>query len=106
MRERKEKHDDDWVVLLYDNLSAQLMPEMKEIFGNGHVLLIYFPPNITEMVQSIDVGYGRSLLSAIGRDLDKWLMNGGNLLRWEGKMTATERQVLVTHLEARANDYI
>ena len=61
---------------------------------------------MTEMVQPIDAGYGRSLRAAIGRELDNWLMNGDNLLKWEGKMTAMERRILVTHLVARANSYM
>ena len=61
---------------------------------------------MTEMVQPIDAGYGRSLRAAIGRQLDNWLMNGENLLKWEGKMTAMERRILVTHLVARANSYM
>ena len=35
-----------------------------------------------------------------------WLMNGENLLKWEGKMTAMERRMLVTHLVARAQEYM
>ena len=71
VREKQEKHGDDWVGGFCDNLSEHLLPEVKEIFGNGHVLLIYFPPNMTEMVQSIDAGYGWLLRSAIGREIDK-----------------------------------
>lgn len=103
---KKKKHGDDWIVLFCDNLSAHLAPEVKEIFGSNQVLLWFFPPNMTEMVQPIDAGYGRSLRAAIGRQLDNWLMNGENLLKWEGKMTAMERRILVTHLVARANSYM
>ena len=103
---KKKKHGDDWIVLFCDNLSAHLAPEVKEIFGSNQVLLWFFPPNMTEMVQPIDAGYGRSLRAVIGRQLDNWLMNGGNLLKWEGKMTAMERRILVTHLVARANSYM
>jgi len=69
------------VVLYADNLSAHLLPEVKRIFGEGQVLLIYFPSSMTEMVQPIDAGHGRSLRSAIGRELDAWLMDGQNLLK-------------------------
>ena len=61
---------------------------------------------MTEMVQPIDAGYGRSLRCAIGRELDAWLMDAANLIKWEGKMTAMERRVLVTHLIGRAQDYM
>ena len=43
---------------------------------------------------------------AIGRELDSWLMDATNLLKWEGKMTAMERRILVTHLVARAQEYM
>ena len=33
-------------------------------------------------------------------------MNGENLLKWEGKMTAMERHILVTHLVTRAQEYM
>ena len=91
VREKLDKHGDDWVVLYADNLSAHLLPEVKTIFGTNHVLVVYFPPNMTEMVQPIDAGYGRSLRCAIGRELDAWLMDAANLLKWESKMSAMER---------------
>ena len=59
---------------------------------------------MTEMVQPIDAGYGRSLRSAIGRELDAWLMDSANLIKWESKMTAMERRILISHLVARAQD--
>ena len=104
--EKQRVHGDEWVVLFADNLSAHLNPEVKRIFGESRVLVIYFPTAMTEMVQPIDAGYGRSMRSAIGRELDLWLMNGDNLLKWEGKMTAMERRILVTHLVARAQTYM
>ena len=42
-----------------DNLAAHVDNDVKKIFGNGKVLLVYFPPVITEVIQSIDAGYGR-----------------------------------------------
>ena len=61
---------------------------------------------MTEMVQPIDAGYGRSLRYAIRRELDAWLMDAANLIRWESKMSAMERRILVTHLVARAQEYM
>ena len=106
VRKKALVHGDEWVLLYADNLSAHLLPEVKRIFGDAKVLVIYFPPSMTEMVQPIDAGYGRSLRAAIGRELDEWLMNADNLLKWEGKMTAMERRILVTHLVARAQEYM
>ena len=53
--------------MFVDNLSVCLNPEVKQIFGEGRVLVIYFPPSMTEMVQPIDVGYGRSIQVGKGR---------------------------------------
>ena len=89
-----------------DNLSEHLNAEVKRIFGEAHVFVIYFPPSMTEMIHPIDTVYGRSMRAAIGRELDLWLMNGENLLKWEGKMTAMKRRILVTHLVARAQEYM
>ena len=89
-----------------DNLSFHLLPKVKNIYGEGHVLLIFFPLSMTEMVQPIDAGYGHSLSSAIGRELDAWIMNEKKILKWEGKMTAMERRILVSHLVTRANAYM
>ena len=106
VKEKKSRHGDEWVVLFADNLSAHLLPQVKEIFGSNQVLCVYFPPNMTEMVQPVDAGYGRSLRSAIGRELDEWLMDAANLLKWEEKMTAMERRVLVTHFIGRSQNYM
>ena len=104
--EKMQRHGDEWIDLFADNLSAHLNPGVKRIFGEGYVFVIYFPPSMTEIVQSIDARYGRPMRSSIGRELDLWLMNGENLLKWEGKMTAMERRILVTHLVARAQEYM
>ena len=55
-----------------------------------------------EIIQPVDAGYGRLMRCTIGRELEKWLINSSNLLRWEVNMIAMERRVLVTHLVARA----
>ena len=106
VREKIKRHGDEWICLFADNLSAHLLPEVKEIFGSNQVLLIFFPPCMTEMVQPIDAGYGRSLRCAIGRELDDWLMDSNNLKKWESKMTTMERRILITHLVARAQDFM
>ena len=65
VREKVKHHGNEWVLLFADNLAAHLKPEVKEIFGTHQVLVIYFPPGMTEMVQPIYAGYGRSLRCAI-----------------------------------------
>lgn len=56
-----EHGEDVWVLLFCDNLNAHFDKEVKRIFGNANVLLFYFPPNMTNFIQAIDVGLGRSV---------------------------------------------
>jgi len=106
VRKKKMRHGDLWVLLFCDNLKAHLDAEVKRIFGEGRVLLCYFPPAMTEVIQPIDAGYGRSLRSAIGQYLDEWLMSATNMERWESNISAMERRVLMTHLVDRAQKWI
>ena len=77
-----------------DNLNAHLDEEVKQIFGDGKVLLFYFPPNMTNFIQPIDAGLGRSVRIEIGNSLDLWLMDADNMERWESKLTAGERRII------------
>lgn len=43
VRKKKMRHGDLWVLLFCDNLKAHLGDEVKQIFGEGRVLLCYFP---------------------------------------------------------------
>ena len=54
--EKQQKHGDELIVLFADNLSAHLNAEVKLIFGEAHILVIYFLPSMTEMVQPIYAG--------------------------------------------------
>ena len=93
--EKNNKHGEDvWVLLFCDNLKAHLDEEVKRIFGDAKVLLFYFPPNMTNFIQPIDAGLGRSVRIAIGNYLDLWLMDADNMERWESKLTAGERRII------------
>ena len=56
----------------------------------------YFPPNMTNFIQPIDAGLGRTVLVRIKirHCLDTWLMEEDNMEKWESKMTAGEHRVL------------
>ena len=102
----RNKHDGLWVLLYCDNLSAHVSEIVKATFAAGKVFLCYFPPNCTESVQPIDAAYGRSMRCQIGNILDKWLMQESNLAQWEGKMSASERRVLLSNLVGEANEKV
>ena len=61
---------------------------------------------MTHIVQPIDAAIGRSLRIAIGHALGRWLMDGESMMKWEAKMTAGERRILVTQLVGELMDYI
>ena len=104
VRKKNEVHGKDkWVLLYCDNLKAHVAPDVKRIFGDNKVLLCFLPPGTTNFTQAIDAGHGRSLRTAIGHSLDKWLMDSDNMERWEGTMTAGERRILMTKLVGSAN---
>lgn len=57
-----EKHgENQWVLLFCDNLRPHLDEEVKQIFGDGKVLLCCLPPNMTRVSQPINAGLGRSI---------------------------------------------
>jgi hypothetical protein len=98
-----EKHHGKKVLLTCDNLDAQVCDEVKEIFAEGNIFLFCLPPSVTEAIQAIDAGYGRSMRAAIGRLLDDWLMNEDNMNKWEEGMNAGERRILISNMVAMAN---
>lgn len=92
----RPKHNGLWALLFCDNLVAHVSNVVKDIFAVDKVFLCYFPSNTAESVQPIDAGCGRSLRCKIGDLLDTWLMQESNLEKWEGKMTASDRRVLLS----------
>jgi len=99
----KKFGEDQWVIMFCDNLAAHVDSDVKTIFGDGKVLLVFFPPAMTEVIQPIDAGYGRSTRCCIGNELDRWLMDTSNLEKWEANLTASERRILVSYLVGQAN---
>ena len=45
VREKIERHGDDWVLLYCDNLAAHLGPDVKRILGDNRFLIFYPPLN-------------------------------------------------------------
>ena len=101
---KKNKFGDIRVLMTLDNLTAHCAEDVKRVYEEGNVLLCYFPKETTGSLQMIDAGHGRSMCCSVGRCLDKWLMKEENMCKWEGKMTASERRVLINNLVSRAND--
>ena len=79
---------------------------MKKIFADGRMLLLHFSYQTTESTQTIDTGHSRSVRYHIGKLLCEWLVIDENLEKWESKLTASERRVLMTNLVTEANDLV
>jgi hypothetical protein len=92
----KEKHKGKRVLVFCDNLSSHLADSVKKIFREGNVVLCFLPADLTEAVQPIDAGYGRSVRCCIGNLLDSWLMEDENMDRWEHGMKPAERRILIS----------
>jgi DDE superfamily endonuclease. len=103
-----DKHGPDiWVIAFCDNLKAHVSNEVRDIFGRAKVLLCFLPPNMTHIAQPIDAGIvGQTLRIAVGNGLDEWLMDADNMSKWETKMTASERQILITRLVGAAMKHV
>ena len=100
----KQKHPGKCVLVFCDNLSAHLADSVKQIFKDGGCTLCFLPPDLTEAVQPIDAGYGRSVRCTIGNLLDDWLMQDENMEIWEKGMTASERRVLISSFVEKATN--
>lgn len=99
---KKEKHGDDSVLLICDNLDAHCYKPVREIFGAANILVWFCVPGCTDLIQPIDAGIGRSIRIYVGHDLDKWLSVDENLEAWEDRLSAKDRRILMTNLLAGA----
>ena len=66
---------DTSVILFCGDLKYHVNDQIQKILGDAKVLLYFLPKNMTEVVQPIDAGYGRSLRCKIEHSLDIWLMS-------------------------------
>ena len=103
---KREKHDDDHVLLFCDNLDAHCFDEVLQIFSSANILVWFCVPACTDLIQPIDAGIGRSIEIYVGHALDKWLSVDTNLELWEGSLCARDSRVLMTNFLAEAMDKI
>ena len=104
----KKRWGDQKMLVFCDNLDAHVCDATKKIFADGNVFLFCLPPSVTEAVQAIDAGYGRSMRCAVGRALNEWLMKDENMEKWESEkgLTAPDRRVLISNLVSKANQEV
>ena len=63
-----------WVILFCDNFKAHLEKDVRRVFYDSKFLLLWFTPNMTDFIQSIDEVIRRSVRTAISHFLGSWLM--------------------------------
>ena len=84
-------------VIFADNVYFQLSKEFHEACREkGNATVYMLPENQTDKLQPIDAGIGRLMKLKIGNTLDKWLEVKENIEKWQGKMSAKERRILMT----------
>ena len=92
-------------VLFLDNLSCQIWSGFRDLLKTVGTCPIYFPPNMTDMLQPIDAGPGRSLKYFYNLAQEDWLLEPINNDRWSSglpKFSASERRILSTHWLGKA----
>ena len=99
---KKEKHGDDAILLFADNLDAHCYELVLEVFSQANILIWLIVPGCTDLIQPIDAGIGRSIRIYVGHVLDRWLSIDDNLDEWEEKLSASDRQVMMTNFLSSA----
>ena len=91
--------DLDHHVLFADNLTAQTSDEFKAAVRKILGIVWYGLANATELWQVVDAGVAQTLKVLTGHSYHAWLDQEENADRWfchEGKLTASERRILIT----------
>ena len=94
------------MLLFCNNLGAHVRDDIRKSFGDNKVFFCYFPPGMTNFIQSIDAGLGRSVRIYVGNFMDKWLMIEENMERWESKWTAAERRIMISKWVGNAMQFV
>ena len=91
-------------ILFADNLYGQTTDDFKRALSEKcNTLLWLLPPKCTDEVQPVDAGYGKLFKVYVGQALDRWLLDGDNVEKWESnKLTASDRRILITQWTGKA----
>ena len=87
-----------------DNLKGHCCPEYQSILRNdGNALIIYTPPNCTDVCAVTDAGLGRSIKMLMRKYFQEHFEN--NLERWtQGTVTPKGKTSVVLYVVTRRND--
>ena len=89
-------------VLLCDNLGAQVSTEFKQAIRGINGLVYFGPPGATDIWQPCDAGYGYVMKKLIAKAQNEWLESEQNFDLWSGKLSASDRRILITQWVGRA----
>ena len=81
-----------------DSLHGQTTDEFKSVLlQQCNTLLWRLPAGYTDEIQPIDAGYLRLFKVHMGKALDMWLLDAGQVeLRESNKLTASQPRILIT----------
>ena len=94
-------------VLFADNLTAQTTDHFKSAVSNISGLVWFGLANATELWQVVDAGLDQTLKVLCGQSYQNWLGQEENADLWfchGGKLTASERRILITQWVGNAWD--
>ena len=82
-------------LLTLDNLHGQTTNKFKAYMKKEcNSLVWHYPVGCTDALPPIDAGLAELIKVKVGKQLDIWLENGGNLERWENNaLTVSDRRV-------------
>ena len=95
-------------LLTLDNLHEQTTEKFKAYMKKERNSLVWhYPVGCTDALRPIDADLAALIKVEVGKQLDIWLENGGNLERCESNaLTASNRRVLLTKWVATAVDIV
>lgn len=90
-------NDKEEKVLFADNVSFQQRQQFHETCRNQINTTVYMlPENHTDKIQPIDAGCGRMMKVKIGAAMETRLEEENNLDKWQDRLSAKDRRILMT----------
>ena len=85
-------------VLFCNNLEGQKNPEFKDAVSSCGGIVWYALANATDILQPVDMGYGKLLKGKKKKEFFRWLDDYENFEDWYGEaiFTASEEIILIT----------
>ena len=92
----------DEYLLLADNLDAHNCDAFRAAVQKTNTLLWFGPPGATHLWQPVDANEGALLKQLYDQVQDEWLDVEENMTRWEGKVSVSDRRMLILEWTEKA----